>query len=141
MCQSKPEGVGVRVPPRATPPAAARVARPAASRLVGTYRQSLDSTGTDCSCELAVTIWQTGRRLHYRIEDYPETGFVTEDTADGRRGLGFVSTPGPQQEAHEWGGSLEGDTLLVQTYGNAMNEYENFVGGCNCKFLMLIKQP
>jgi hypothetical protein len=75
-----------------------------------------------------------------RIEDYPEKGFVTADYADGRRGLGFVSTPAPHEEVHEWGGSLEGDTLMVQTYGNAMNEYENFVGGCSCKFLTLIKQ-
>ena len=141
MCQSKPEGAAVGVPPPVTPPTAARVARPATNSLVGTYRQSPDSAGTDCACQLAVTIWQTGRRLRYRIEDYPETGFVTADAANGRRGVGFVSTPGLHQEPHEWGGSLEGDTLLVQTYGNTMNEYENFVGGCSCKFLTLIKQP
>lgn len=141
MCQSKPEDAGVRVFPRVIPPAAVWVERPATSRLVGTYRQSLDSAGTYCACKAAVTIWQTGRRLRYRIEEYPKTGFVTADVANGRCGLDFVSTPGPHQEPHEWGGSLEGDTLLVQTYGNAMNEYENLVGGCRGKFLTLIKQP
>jgi hypothetical protein len=89
---------------------------------------------------LAVTIWQTGRHLRYRIENYPEKSLVAQEYADGRLGLGFTSTPGPHEEAHEWGGGLEGDTLMVQTYGNAMNEYENFVGGCSCRFLALIKQ-
>jgi hypothetical protein len=135
-CQTKstdsPPGVTQAEVPLAPP----NVAQPKSS-VIGTYRQLLDA---NCDCGLTLTIWQTGRHLHYRIEDYPEKGFVTADYADGRRGLGFVSTPAPHEEVHEWGGSLEGDTLMVQTYGNAMNEYENFVGGCSCKFLTLIKQ-
>jgi hypothetical protein len=136
-CQSKPKD---------SPTAAAQAMRPAgvkakerlANSVVGTYRQAADST--DCDCDLAVTIWRAGHQLHYRIEDYPEQGLTTVDSTAGRRGLGFRSTPRQPGAAHEWSGSLEGDTLLVQTYGNAMNEYENFVGGCGCKFLTLIKQ-
>ncbi|RYY14139.1 MAG: hypothetical protein EOO36_14750 [Cytophagaceae bacterium] len=118
-------------------PPVAQAKQSTADTLVGTYRQATDST--DCDCNLAVTVWRAGRLLHYRIENYPEKGLVTTDSADGRRGLGFVSTPKPHEAAHEWSGSLEGDTLLVQTYGNSMNEYENFVGGCGCKFLTLVK--
>ncbi len=109
-----------------------------AARVIGTYQQATDST--DCDCDLAVTIWRAGRQLHYRIENYPEQGLATADSTDDRPGLGFISTPKPHKEAHEWSGNLEGDTLMVQTYGNSMNEYENFVGGCGCKFLTLVKQ-
>jgi hypothetical protein len=137
-CQSKPADAPAVVTQVVAPRVAPTVGRPAAGSVVGTYRQLLDSTV--CDCRLALTIWQTGRQLHYRIEDYPEKGFVTEDSAADHRGLGFVSTPQPHEDVHEWSGNLEGDTLLVQTYGNAMNEYENFVGGCSCKFLTLIKQ-
>jgi hypothetical protein len=135
-CQTKSMDSPREVTPIGVPLARPNVVQPKSS-VVGTYQQLLDA---NCDCRLTLTIWQTGRYLHYRIEDYPEKGFVTADYADGRRGLGFVSTPAPHEEVHEWGGSLEGDTLMVQTYGNVMNEYENFVGGCSCKFITLIKQ-
>lgn len=142
-CQSKPTELPAATqagPKIAAPPVAqaAKATPPMVAGLVGTYRQATDST--DCDCDLAVIIWRTGRQLHYRIADYPEQGLVTADSAADRPGLGFVSAPKPHEEAHEWSGSLEGDTLMVQTYGNSMNEYENFVGGCGCKFLTLVKQ-
>lgn len=135
-CQPRPENARVFALPSAVPQARVQAAKLGASLLAGTYRQESSS----CPCSLAVIIYQAGRRLHYRLEDSSEQGFVTQVNADGYHGLHFRSIPEPHEKAHEWGGDLEGDTLLVQTYGNSMNYYENYVGDCDCKFLRLVNR-
>ena len=121
----------------------------------GNYGQT-DST--DKSGPISVTIWKSPTGYRYKLTNDQKhyTGKVkVEKDADQRTGIIFVGIRYAEYEGNVSqlddhaerpqpklpvgvGGLLNGDTILIQNYGNAMNYYVQF-GGCDAKFISLIK--
>jgi hypothetical protein len=121
----------------------------------GEYEQT---DTTDGGCPISVTIWKSPTGYRYKLTNDKKhyTGKVKlEKDADQSTGIIFEGIPYAEYEGDVSqlddhaerpqpklpvgvGGLLNGDTILIQNYGNAMNYYVQF-GGCDAKFISLIK--
>ncbi|SDD97674.1 hypothetical protein SAMN05216464_103218 [Mucilaginibacter pineti] len=121
----------------------------------GNYEQT---DTTDGGCPISVTIRKSADGYRYKLTNDQKhyTGKIKlERDGDQSTGIIFEGIPYAEYEGDVSqlddhgerpqpklpigvGGLLNGDTILIQNYGNAMNYYVQF-GGCDAKFISLIK--
>lgn len=121
----------------------------------GEYEQT-DSI--DGGCPISVIIWKSPTGYRYKLtndQKHYAGNIKLEKEADQGTGIIFEGVPYSEYEGDVSqtddqadrpqltqpvgvGGLLNGDTILIQNYGNSMNYYVQF-GGCDSKFISLIK--
>lgn len=98
----------------------------------GTYTNQ-DST----DCDLAITILEKENQYFFVKDKIRGTVKVTKQ--DSSTYLTFVGLKNIYPEEADIEALWQDSVLLVQNYGNAMNEYERF--NCEAKYLELRRQP
>jgi hypothetical protein len=113
---------------------------------------------TDEGCPISVIIWKSSTVYRYKLtndQKHYAGKIKLEKNADQGTGIIFDGVPYSEYEGDVSqlddqaerpqlklpvgvGGLLNGDTILIQNYGNSMNYYVQF-GGCDAKFISLIK--
>lgn len=120
----------------------------------GSYEQA-DTTNE--GCPISVTIWKSSSGYRYKLTNAQKhyTGKIKLERDAQSMGIVFEGIPYAEYEGDVSqlddqanrpqpklpvgvGGLLNGDTILIQNYGNAMNYYVQF-GGCQAKFITLVK--
>jgi hypothetical protein len=120
--------------PAATPPPPVSCPLPAAPpRYEGTY------AGTDSAdCPLAITITRRDTSYFFAHDTVRGPVRVWRDAAGTETGFTFVGLKSVDPEDEDIGCVWQDSMLLLQNYGNAMNEYQRFA--CGAKYLELRRQ-
>lgn len=120
----------------------------------GEYEQT---DTTDGGCPISVIIWKSPTGYRYKLTNDQKhyAGKIKLEKDVQSIGIVFEGIPYSEYEGDVSQlddnaerpqpklpvgvrGLLNGDTILIQNYGNAMNYYVQF-GGCDAKFISLIK--
>ena len=100
----------------------------------GTY-----TTANDATCKLTMILTKNGDSYNYKItgEKYDKSGTAKVEDADGSYGFVFDGKFGKDNDM-ELFAQVEGSNLVVQNYGNSMNEFIIFPQ-CDSKYLEFVK--
>jgi|GEM_PF-4158757 len=130
-CQPAPPDTPAAAATAAPAAAVAPPAAPARPRFEGTY------TVTDTTCDLSITITRRDTSYFFACDSVRGPVRVWRNATDSDVGFVFVGLKGmyPEEDIScAWQDSM----LLVQNYGNALNEYQRF--GCGDKYLAFRRQ-
>ena len=128
-CGEKQQATTSPAPPLATEKAA--VAATPAPRYSGIY------TVTDTAvCKLSITVTQRPNGYYFTCDQSQGPIAVSQDESGTY--FTFVGLKG-DEPAIDIAANWQDSVLLIQNYGNSMNEYTRF-GGCNAKYLELRRQ-
>lgn len=122
-----PGAADTAAPTAVAPPPAA----PAQPRFEGTYAV------TDTTCDLSITITRRDTSYFFACDSVRGPVQVWRDATGPDMGFVFVGLKGIEPEEDiscAWQDSM----LLIQNYGNSMNEYQRF--DCGDKYLELRRQ-
>ncbi|MDO7877265.1 hypothetical protein Q5H93_21145 [Hymenobacter sp. ASUV-10] len=121
--------------PATTAPAeapAAVSAPPARPRFEGTY------AATDTTCNLSITITRRDTSYFFACDSLRGPVRVWRNATDSDVGFVFVGLKSIEPEDDDISCAWQDSMLLIQNYGNAMNEYQRF--DCGDKYLELRRQ-
>ena len=94
---------------------------------------------TEKGCNLNIELIKTNNGYKYLLtgEHYDQEGIAIIDKSDAI----YITFDGPigNNEPKTVSGQIDGNSILIQNYGNSMNEYHYFVD-CDEKFLEFVKQ-
>ncbi|MET4107944.1 hypothetical protein [Hymenobacter sp. UYP22] len=107
------------------------MAQPASSTYAGTY--AVQDTAV---CSLSISVAQLGNYYTYTCQGIRGQVEVTKDEAETY--FTFIGLKGQEPE-EDISASWQDSVLLIQNYGNSMNEYTRF-GDCDAKYLELHRQ-
>lgn len=128
LAACQPEAPATTAAPEATPSTPAVAAPAAPPRYEGTYR--------DTSCALTIQITRRDTSYFFACNGVRGPVEVARDDAD--TGFTFVGLKG-FSPVEDVGCVWQDSVLLIQNYGNAMNEYTRF-RDCDAKYLELRRQ-
>ena len=101
----------------------------------GVYKFSKE--GKDFSLTITLTKGSDGYKYYLTGEHYDQEGIAIIETHDET----YLTFDGPigNNKPKTVSGQIEGNVILIQNYGNSMNEYHFFVE-CDEKYMEFVKQ-
>jgi hypothetical protein len=115
-----------------------------ADTLIKSENIATDYSGTykteDATCTLSIVISKSENQYSYVITETKKEykGNLSIENSDGEVYFTFDSEIG-DNKAGSISAKYENNTLIIQNYGNAMNEY-HFFKQCDLKYIELTKQ-
>jgi hypothetical protein len=100
----------------------------------GVYKTSAES-----ACQLSITITKQGQDFNYQLA-YNNKTYTGKVIIEDQEGTIYFSFDGKieENEAKSVGGQFIDGKIMIQNYGNAMNEFQLFKS-CDEKYLEFIK--
>ncbi len=100
----------------------------------GVYKSNLDGDG--CNLTITLTKEDKGYRYYLTGEHHDQEGEAIIEETDAI----YITFDGPigNNEPKTVSGQIEGNTILIQNYGNSLNEYQYFID-CDEKYIEFVK--
>lgn len=97
-------------------------------------------------CDIQIKLEKVNNKLQYKITGKANSGSgEAEIVVDGNgnyivfKGLKYIEYDENIKGYPDVSGSVKGDTIIIQNYGNSMNNYTK-LNGCEEKYIYLVKQ-